>query len=460
MKKKQKPGNLLFWLFIGGLAAIMAFAIAKLWQTEKLLNHQLRINRNRSLTSMAASAINSGLENVIGKLEVVSRFDEFSRFQRQAFFTRQVSAAKKKIDHSIDALSMDIANAYYHHVEFQQTLEYWQELPTALLRRLSFEFFRLGGLIPIEADAVEDDSLADASLLLPSPDFRRISSPDFIKNSKRAINYINHAVLLATALYEPLHKLAVRLDQLIDFGNTVLQEKIKCEKYLSTVINSRRWISGIRLLNAYGYSLLDHNESGIDNDLDDYKICQKLASGRSCIVGPVHFSGNKKAFLQVALPVKNRQRVMSGCLRAAIDLEPIREMFNKTVFEVGSELMLLDAGGNIILSTNSEREPNRISFVKTLAESKGIDFYQDREIFINDHSGRNNVHILPLSRFKNDKTPTWRVALVEKDPQISLIAFNIPDFGLFVLAVISIYVLFYSVLRLNKIFFQEDVDDN
>ena len=311
MKKKQKPGNLLFWLFIGGLAAIMAFAIAKLWQTEKLLNHQLRINRNRSLTSMAASAINSGLENVIGKLEVVSRFDEFSRFQRQAFFTRQVSAAKKKIDHSIDALSMDIANAYYHHVEFQQTLEYWQELPTALLRRLSFEFFRLGGLIPIEADAVEDDSLADASLLLPSPDFRRISSPDFIKNSKRAINYINHAVLLATALYEPLHKLAVRLDQLIDFGNTVLQEKIKCEKYLSTVINSRRWISGIRLLNAYGYSLLDHNESGIDNDLDDYKICQKLASGRSCIVGPVHFSGNKKAFSSIGRQSRGTTKINS-----------------------------------------------------------------------------------------------------------------------------------------------------
>jgi hypothetical protein len=458
MKKKQKPGNLLFWLLIGGLAAIVAFATAKIWQTEKLLNHQLRINRNRSLTGMTASAINSSLENTIGQLEIVAKFDEFSRLHRETFFSKNVSGMKKEADQAIDALSMDIANAYYQHVEFQQTPEYWQELIAALLRRASFEFFRLGGLIPIEAETVEDEDSGDE--VFSSPDFNRISSPDFIKNSKRAISYIDKAYFIVETIYKPIYRIATRLDQLLEFGNSVLLEKVKCEKYLSTAINSRRWISGLRLVNLYGYSLLDHNETGIDKELNDYKICQKLASGRSCIVGPVYFAGEKKAYLQVALPVKNRQRTLSGCFRAAIDLEPIRELFSNSTFEAESELMLLDLNGNIIISSNPEREHNRISFIKSLAESKSIDFYQDRELFFKDPSAKKNIHMLPLSKFRNDKTPTWKVALVEKDPQISLLAFNIPDFALFVLAVTSIYVLFYSVLQLSKIFLQEDVDDN
>lgn len=413
----------------------------------------MHLNQGADSAALAASSLSLNLESAGRQLEIISRFSDLSQLQREAILVPGLKAMQQNLNFAADAMVMEIGETYLQQQKLKQTLEYWQEIPAALWRRVAHEFFSLGGIIHVEVDKDQENAADDNAFMLPSPDFARISDPEFYRQTRWAINFVYRLNSATGFLFSRLIEVAARIEEIVDLGNSVLKERLKCEKLLATTVNSRRWFAGLKVLNRYGHSLIDFSQNGIDPDLDDYEICQRLAAGKSFWVGSVFFSEQAAPFLQVAVPIKDRHRNVSGAIRAALNLATQKELLRSMQFESDQEILVLDRDFNLIMSSRQNRKINQISFLKTMVENSKTSDVSSQ--YFNDSLNSSDIFIVPLSKFRKDFLPDWRIALIQQRAEISWFSYKIPDFALFVLAVAGLYVLFYTAVQLSKLYLQD-----
>ncbi len=153
------------------------------------------------------------------------------------------------------------------------------------------------------------------------------------------------------------------------------------------------------------------------------------------------------------MPIKDRHRNVSGAIRAALNLATQKELLSSLQLGPDQEMLVLDRDYNLVMSSRQNRKINQISFVKTMVENSRTSDISSQ--YFNDSLNSSDIFIVPLSKFRKDFLPDWRIAMIQKRAEISWFSYKIPDFALFVLAVAGLYVLFYTAVQLSKLYLQD-----
>lgn len=457
MKKTKKIAKTFFLLISFAVAGLITFQALSILQRNRRQQQQMTFKQGKSLARLTAAAISLNLESAGQQLQLLAKFRELTSFKKQTLLAPRIEKIGRDFDFAADALAMDIAVVYEQQSRLAQSFKYWQELVEALVRRFRFELFHLGGIIPmaVDFDQETENETPTPDPDLPTPDFERISKPDFYRQTRWTVDMIYATQKALRPFFARLSWAGAQIERFIDLGNTVLANQIAAEKFLSLAFTNRRWFSGLRIVNLYGLKIVDFSETGINKNLVDRAICQKFVSGKNFWLKNVSFDEKERAYLQMAVPLKDRKREVCGAIRGALNLETIKELLSSAQIGTESELILLERDFNTIMSSNSGRKVNQISFIKTLVGNKAQPSLNSAGNYYFDPENHRDIFVVPLSNFRKDHLPDWQIALVQERPEKGHYSFIISEPLLFVLAVVGLYVLFYSAVHLSKLYFQD-----
>ncbi|MFZ5951056.1 MAG: hypothetical protein ACOYXC_10145, partial [Candidatus Rifleibacteriota bacterium] len=319
MKENSKKDSPLIWLILSAIAISACAASIYALHLKKIETEASARKRGIALASMTSAALASQILAAANHLELLTRFPGFWQQEKKDFLRSRINETRYFLIDCLDTLRFDLGMLYHGFLQMNQSVEYWRELSAAMQRRLFYEISRIIGA---DTDALEDsETSSDDGMFIPPGDYSNSKSLRFYEET----NYIRHLLLSVqirlNSWFDELCDWGQRFDSFAGFGHTMLVDQRETEKFLSTALSSREWFAGLKITNRFGHPLIGFSQNGIDDSIDDYQICQNFSNGRSFWVGNAYHNGLKGSYLQMAAPVRNRNRELTASIRAAFDLK-------------------------------------------------------------------------------------------------------------------------------------------
>ncbi|MEW6709752.1 MAG: hypothetical protein AB1403_08035 [Candidatus Riflebacteria bacterium] len=445
MKENIKKGNPLVWLLLSAIAVSVCAASIFSLHLKKIETEASARKRGIALASMTSTAMASQILAAAKYLELLSRFPGFWQQEKKDLLRPRINETRYYLLDCLDTLRFDMGMLYHGFLQMNQSMEYWRELSAAMQRRL---FYEMNRIIGANADSLEDsENTGDEGMFIPPGDYSSSKSLRFYEET----NFIRHLLLSVyiklNSWFDELCEWGQHFDSFAGLGHTMLVDQRETEKFLSSALSSREWFAGLKITNRFGHPLTDFSQNGIDGAVDDYLICQNFSNGRSFWVGKTYHTDSQSSYLQMAVPVRNRNRKLTASIRAAFDLKNLEQIIEKGQIASECEIIVLDQNFATVFSSSSRYRKNQISYLRQFLNPSEVSGQKSQKtLYLNENSQR--VSISPLSGFRIDRLPDWQVAIIEHINDSWLDKFYPGDFALIVLAGISLYVLFYSASKL------------
>lgn len=442
---------MIFWVT---LLFICIALLATGWHIKKVAQNQLQTLQEKNLRAVAdltVSGLAASLKLGVEQLKILSKYPALKYFEKRPLLSPAVKEFEEFISQALEAYQFDIGNAYNQFLIIKGTFQYWSELPQAAMRRIWY-FFSFSG-VP-EDIGIYDEGFDFAESRLTSAQIGEI----YAKTAFARSLVLDLKEFWANMVF-PVNLTVTSVEELFNIGKMVVANKGEIERYFSVAHGNKSVLRGLDLINVFGSSQLDTNKEGISELVNNAEICNSLANGRSFWSGPVVFNSDKsRCFWQIAVPVRDRGRNLCGCLKGAVLVDFFQEWFKDSLFDSGTEILLLDRDFSILLSSSKSRKRNSISFLQDcLKSAKGNIFSQDSVYYVADKN--KSFLVKPVATFKGENLPPWLITVI-KDQSLSGICSDfLVGFALIVLAAAGMYVLSYSSAQLLNLTDEEVADD-
>jgi hypothetical protein len=454
MRKKRRKILIFARIFVMAILLGVCVFWVHLQKQSRIASTRESQRMAASTSSFAAACIGQILLTVQNNLNILAKQPMLRTFEKRPLLGKKMESALSYFLDISDACRLEIGLAYHRYLGFVNNLVYFSELPRAALRRIFFEL-SLQRFFKLEEQSYADDDVIFSRNSLNREDVERIHQ------QTRFARYVILAVQgWLEEAFAPLIKYAKAIDEYADFGHTTLKISNDAEAFLSAAISSKNMFKGLEVCNKYGVSQINYDRTGINHRVSSYEICKTLEGGRSVWVGKTYFEPTlNRFFWQVAYPIRDRNRNLVGCVRAAIETGDIDEWL-KSFAEVSDvEVLVLDSDFTVISSSRPSRKKNHISFIKQIFEAGSIKIKSAQVTHVKSPVDGTEIFIKPVSQFRSAGLPGWKVAVLLKESSNRSFSENIDTFALILLAAAGLFALSYSAIQLNNLQEEEAVDD-
>ena len=250
----------LLWLIPLLLSLWLLYSTFAGYRSFRQHQNQLFIKRGAALAAFSAANICINIEGAARQLEILGKSEFFYDFKEQELLVPFLAETEEFFQQAAQAYLFEVGFAYERFLQLKRSFDYWKEVPDAFLRRIAFELGKLVG--PESIDIKEDDDEFDG-FVLPKPKFDMAESVEFYTQTRFARDMVTLFQIRVSMIFETLIAWAGKIDKLTRLGHSVLIDQTKAEKFLSIALNNRRWFSGLRVVNRFGYPLVNFSGTGI-----------------------------------------------------------------------------------------------------------------------------------------------------------------------------------------------------
>jgi len=441
---KNQSGHFLFkpvkLLAVAGIIASVAifFLAAWLYRFPENQIQDQSLQKAREIVSLADELAVQPALQIRNSLALMARNPEMRQIVNTSYVKARYHKNQKDLSLLLNSYEPLLGHVYGQILDFSSDIDYYLELPSALLRRLAM----------IAGIAFSQDVQGDpAAILRPAKlsylDIERMSVQTGVVSEKMAA--LRRIVADSCRIY--LH-LALTIENLAGFNRQSLQDVAAVEDFFSAALNDEMLRAlMLRSLDGEVMALVgDMPEDGMNFDTRD---CRAIGAGSIFFSGPVGFDSRRKHTLWwVAVPVRDENRNPVAILAAFVNIDFLCRAAEKVAEKTDSRLVYTDFNGVVIGYADREVVARQINMSKILPS-----FSNEAERGFSSRFVRNDGRLLlqagkSVKRGNVRHLPDWYVCYEQDLTGVVRQSQFLVTVSVILLAAMGMYALSCCVVRL------------
>ncbi len=345
-------------LAVAGIFASVAVFFLAAWLSrwpEQLVMAQ-SLQAASGIVGLAAEIAARPAQQTRNTLSLIAKNPEL----RQIGNASAVLAWQQRIQTDISLL-FESYEPFFGHVydrilAFSHDIEYYSEIPSALMRRLAV----VAGIEFPDSDQNDPTNMWRPSELT-GDDLRRMSvQTGLVREKMTAVRR------LAAESCNTWISMALVLEKLAGYGQQSLRDVAAVEDYFSAVLNDE-------MLRAIMLRSLDGKVLALVGDMPfttmnlDTRDCRAIISGSIFFSGPVGYDSRRRhSIWWVAVPVRDENRNPIACLTAFVDADFLSQAAEKAAEHTDIRLMFSDRSGVVIGHADREVVARQVNMSNVL----------------------------------------------------------------------------------------------
>lgn len=444
-KHKKLKEILLHMLLICTCIALIVFSTAyyKIRENNKDLVATLAA---KSILDLSFGNITDTVSSIKRSLLLISRIPVMREFKSDDFFTHLAINKINNINLALESYAPLVGLSYYEYIKTGNNMVYWGELALATMRRI---LISLG--FPLTTDEDERKSIINPLMSTENNKFKK--QTDF------ANTLVNKAKDIVNKVLSSIQLVAHYIDSLSGLKRINLVDPKGAENLMATNLENENHIvsTEIRTFDgAYqaGVSELSSLSNLSNNQLRKSKFNQPFLSG------PVSFKENTAKLLwNVFVPLRNRQRETIAYISSLVDLSFLNKIAKAGSFNKNISLFFVDESGTVIGHKDYSKVINQVNLKHSNRAVKKAMSGKSNCSIENIYGKKHIVAYRPLHQFASVDNPKWAMILIAKSESFTGQGGILMSLSLIVLAVMALYVLFYTARNLMILLYEENDND-